>query len=389
MVFGEFERLYSQVTVSTALILMTMGLFSIKYYDSGSLKREKFSKITINYLLFICTIPILNRLIYLIFFSNSGQVVCPIATISPIYCIYPLMYLIVKNICLGFNEKANKIIVHLIPCIVVLMINLYMVFFENNYDPNNKIYRLLRNGFLAQGIIYLILSSRIIMKNHVVKKYGRVIMTIFANFLFHLVVVRFAAYVLRYYQVKNWVMIIMSVQLVSLVILYYLAHTVKNIKEVILTPENEKNDSNEKYQKSFLSEVQVADIINRLESYFEQSIELIDSVTNMEEVAARINVSRHNLSQSVNRMYKMSYYDYINSLRIDRAIAMMESGSGENILEISLIAGFNSKATFNRAFKKVIGKSPSEYRMNQIKGSCGNMRVNIKTAAPNDAAVSD
>ena len=57
--------------------------------------------------------------------------------------------------------------------------------------------------------------------------------------------------------------------------------------------------------------------------------------------------------------------DYINELRIKRAIEKIEKGD-MLILDIALEAGFESLSTFNRAFKKITGTTPSDYKKSQI-----------------------
>ncbi len=63
----------------------------------------------------------------------------------------------------------------------------------------------------------------------------------------------------------------------------------------------------------------------------------------------------------------MNYFDYLNSLRVGEAINLLLSTSKKemNIIEIAFEAGFNNKATFNNAFKKITGMTPKEYREKQ------------------------
>ncbi len=53
--------------------------------------------------------------------------------------------------------------------------------------------------------------------------------------------------------------------------------------------------------------------------------------------------------------------EYINSLRIEDAIRQLES-ENSRIIDIAFSVGYESLATFNRVFKKVTGKTPSEYK---------------------------
>ncbi|HQL83140.1 MAG TPA: helix-turn-helix transcriptional regulator, partial [Spirochaetota bacterium] len=57
--------------------------------------------------------------------------------------------------------------------------------------------------------------------------------------------------------------------------------------------------------------------------------------------------------------YKIN--DYINKLRIEDAAAKLAERDGK-IIEIAFSVGFESLTTFNRVFKSVVGKTPTEYR---------------------------
>lgn len=83
----------------------------------------------------------------------------------------------------------------------------------------------------------------------------------------------------------------------------------------------------------------------------------------MDLVATNINISTNYLSQIINSN-KIKFNDYINKLRIEEAIKMLndEKFSQYTITSIGLEAGFNSNASFYRAFKKHTGKSPKNYK---------------------------
>ena len=59
----------------------------------------------------------------------------------------------------------------------------------------------------------------------------------------------------------------------------------------------------------------------------------------------------------------MSFNDYINNLRVEEVIRHFHllKQKQYSLLGIAFDAGFNSKSTFNRAFKRVTGLSPSQY----------------------------
>lgn len=59
--------------------------------------------------------------------------------------------------------------------------------------------------------------------------------------------------------------------------------------------------------------------------------------------------------------------DYINEMRIDDAVVKLRERNAR-IIDVALSIGFDSLSTFNRAFKNVTGKTPTEYRRELFKG---------------------
>lgn len=69
------------------------------------------------------------------------------------------------------------------------------------------------------------------------------------------------------------------------------------------------------------------------------------------------------LSKIINQGFAMNFNDLINWYRVEEVKQQLQNTANSNLTIMSLAydAGFNSKATFNRAFKKATGKSPKEF----------------------------
>lgn len=69
------------------------------------------------------------------------------------------------------------------------------------------------------------------------------------------------------------------------------------------------------------------------------------------------------ISRTINQGFEQNFNDFVNQFRINAVKEMMEKGEHkrQTLLGIAFDCGFNSKATFNRAFKKATGKSPKEW----------------------------
>lgn len=81
------------------------------------------------------------------------------------------------------------------------------------------------------------------------------------------------------------------------------------------------------------------------------------------QVAKRSGYPEYLVSAVINRRLGGSFWDYINRLRIEAArVRLADAGDTRTILDIAYACGFTSKSTFNAAFKKQVGETPSAYR---------------------------
>lgn len=81
----------------------------------------------------------------------------------------------------------------------------------------------------------------------------------------------------------------------------------------------------------------------------------------LQDVASHCFVSQWHLSKLLNRQTGKSFYDLLNSIRIDNAKALLHDPSLK-IGDIVEMVGFSDNAHFARVFKKLVGISANEYR---------------------------
>lgn len=81
------------------------------------------------------------------------------------------------------------------------------------------------------------------------------------------------------------------------------------------------------------------------------------------DLAKKLGTNVSVISKTINQGFQMNFNDCINSYRIEAVKNSLVGGEHKNstLLGIAFDSGFNSKATFNRAFKKNTGKTPKEY----------------------------
>jgi len=81
------------------------------------------------------------------------------------------------------------------------------------------------------------------------------------------------------------------------------------------------------------------------------------------QVAKRSGYPEYLVSAVINRRFGGTFWDYVNRLRVEAARACLtDAGDTRSILDIAYACGFTSKSTFNAAFKRQVGDTPSAYR---------------------------
>jgi len=93
-----------------------------------------------------------------------------------------------------------------------------------------------------------------------------------------------------------------------------------------------------------------------------------DPELSLVSLAEKLGLTTHELSRIINTVLKKSFNDFINEFRVAEVARKMEDPAYDHItlLGIAFESGFNSKSTFNRAFRQMTGKSAAEHK-NELK----------------------
>jgi AraC-like DNA-binding protein len=83
------------------------------------------------------------------------------------------------------------------------------------------------------------------------------------------------------------------------------------------------------------------------------------------DLAEAIGATPRDLSEAINGEGGVTFYDFVNNYRVAAARQLLLDEPGEKVLSVAFRSGFNSKSTFNKAFKAETGQSPSEFRKTQ------------------------
>jgi len=105
-----------------------------------------------------------------------------------------------------------------------------------------------------------------------------------------------------------------------------------------------------------------ADLFESITKRVESGKIYLDGDLSLGRLSNLTGVSKHHLSEVLNKHARKNFYEFINAYRIDFARERLAAETGQTILDIAFEAGFTSKSTFNVVFKQFTGQTPSQYR---------------------------
>lgn len=145
-----------------------------------------------------------------------------------------------------------------------------------------------------------------------------------------------------------------TVQLLNIAVAEYLRDGYNSVTEAYLTAIFGKLLNFYDIKKIQNANETVLQILQYCAAHYKEAITI-------NSVAEGLHISRSTVSHLFSSRLSMNFCDYINSLRLIEAEKMLKNKSC-SITEISYLCGFSTIRTFNRAFLKRYGVSPSAFR---------------------------
>lgn len=314
----------------------------------------------------------------------------------------PLLFYYVNFLTKGHLPKLYWL--HLIPFLLYLIntIPFYLLSGQEKIDFVDNVFLDKHNNSLVT-IIQLIRACHIFiyvfLSLFLVKKYKRFLLDNFsdlqklnldkADFLLRMFIIftvfRIIVYIISFFFYLNFVLTNNIISLMTSIIIYALAYSVWNRQQHVHIPEyslksvsqfdtvktiNSNNKGHDiefnerKRNQYFLSKEQYEILSNKLEQQFEINKIYLESELSLKQLSDHLGAPSYQTSELINRKYKESFFDVINRHRIEEIKRRMEDKaySHYSILGIAMDCGFNSKSSFNTAFRKFTGTTPSDFR---------------------------
>jgi AraC-like DNA-binding protein len=121
-------------------------------------------------------------------------------------------------------------------------------------------------------------------------------------------------------------------------------------------------DDQPKYKASSLTADQQESMLIKLKQLMAAEKPYLKSDFCLPDLADQLNTSVHSLSQVINDGLKKSFFEMTAEYRVEEARRLLKEKPNIKVEEIAEEVGYNSKSSFNTAFKKLTGQTPSEWR---------------------------
>lgn len=145
---------------------------------------------------------------------------------------------------------------------------------------------------------------------------------------------------------------------------------IERIERIERTGQTETIERDEPPRRNFATENEIEKLKNKLEILMTTEKPFLEPALTLSDLAKILGVNSAVLSRAINLGFGKNFNDFVNEFRIDEVKKKLAGEDAKNLtlLGVAFECGFNSKATFNRAFKKFTGVSPKEYQTDPASG---------------------
>ncbi|MFV1884533.1 MAG: helix-turn-helix domain-containing protein [Balneola sp.] len=294
----------------------------------------------------------------------------------------PVVYFYVKSVTHPDFRFKKKDIWHAVPWLAYCALQAFIYIYDSQQPGFNEV----QNGILYEkinfniGIYMLILGiiSRSVYFYHAAKifyEFRNKIKEFFSNtykvelnWLRNFLVVYLGLFILRIgFIATNQLLVQMSWTqnwwwyLIASMVLVYLGMMgifadlgrLAELKFVESGSDLEKNSEAE----------ELLPLKEKVETYMEDEKVFLNADLTLTELSKMVGIPSNQLSKVINSCFGKNFNDFVNAYRVEQVKEALSDPafSHFSILGIAFECGFNSKATFNRVFKRITGHSPSEY----------------------------
>lgn len=165
---------------------------------------------------------------------------------------------------------------------------------------------------------------------------------------------------------KYWYYLCFSILLLYISITGYsstIRATIELDSSFLVKGESLQNDESEETKNELDETVLLHEWKDKIMHLFDEEQIYKNPNLTLTNLASLLNTNRNMISKTINQEFEMNFNDFVNEKRAEAVIERLKKGehTTTTLLGIALDCGFNSKTTFNRAFKKHTDTTPGQF----------------------------
>ncbi|ROS20580.1 AraC-like DNA-binding protein [Chryseobacterium nakagawai] len=349
---------------------------------------SKKKKVSSDYYLIAWLLVAATNLIYYLFPSLLPEIIQPFGFALPVLSM-GMLYLYVISITFNIEFNVSFLIKHSLffICYSLLFIGISLFYSQigfNNSIPffiekqQNKMLDLLTFPMAIVPVVYIILCFLALKRyQKMLPEYYSALEKINLNWLKYIIVSLIILFIgvfcmialgtradlIPFDKIFQIVAVVQSGYLLCIVFFSLRQSIVFNQQATLdrntVVIKEEKDDVQDKVYSDILSQ--------RLLQFMETGRPYLDEELSLQKLSLLMDVSTHQLSQTINQGLNTNFYKFVNAYRIEEVKKKLGDPVFEkySILGIAFESGFNSKSTFNKIFKEETGMTPSEFKKSE------------------------
>ena len=288
----------------------------------------------------------------------------------------PSFYLYVKSLTYSDFRLEKKHLLHALPFILVSLFYLFFyhihsaetqrVLLKNSIIYSWEFWRVVNLAATFQFLTYFIVDLRI-LKNYreeIMQQYSSIkkINLTWLSFILYIFIFSWLTSVAVFISINYFVNIFDELTIFNLLSFFIFFNFIfyKGLSQPEIFSGIEEKP---KYTSSKLTGAEAETYLKQLSAYMINEKPYLNPILTLKELADQVSIPSRHLSQIINEYMHQNFYDYVSKYRIEEAKKLLlDSFNNKTVLEILYQVGFNSKSSFNTAFKKFTGVTPSHFK---------------------------
>lgn len=298
---------------------------------------------------------------------------------------FPLMYLYLRNYLYRDIKNAGRQFFHFLPAILYLLV--FLPFFTKSADEKLKMFQdgfpqwyiIMQSVFniviIIQGVFYSIFCLRVIHRFQYFRK--KHLSKFQLSTLVSLRKFVFVNIILWMFGTTGAILDILGIRLfIDLFKIFYSGLSLFTIILAIFTirrpelfSESEDIINLVRAHKTIGAKTitdQNKEDFEVLSKFIESEKPYLKNELKMQDLVESTGITYKRISEVFNKNFNKTFYEVMNEYRLEEAKTLISKGFHQDhtLTYLSEKAGFNSKTTFNRIFKKYTDQTPSDYIKN-------------------------